>query len=86
MPNDAPLTQDELRQLRDRLDDIDTGIIDLIAERLSVVQAIGDHKLRTGAPRLYAITSVSERLLNAVSAGPKSRGFPDAWRGRCWKH
>jgi len=50
MPNDAPLTQDELRQLRDRLDDIDTGIIDLIAERLSVVQAIGDHKLRTGAP------------------------------------
>ena len=50
MPSDAPLTPHELKQLRDRLDDIDSGIIDLIAERLSVVKSIGDHKLKTGAP------------------------------------
>ena len=47
---DKPLTPDELSELRDRLDEIDTGIIDLIAERLAVVKLIGDHKLRTGAP------------------------------------
>jgi chorismate mutase/prephenate dehydrogenase len=50
MPPDTPLTPDELLELRDRLDEIDSGIIDLIAERLQVVTAIGDHKLRTGAP------------------------------------
>ena len=50
MPTDAPLTADELLELRQRLDAIDSGIIDLIAERLNVVNAIGDHKLRTGAP------------------------------------
>ena len=50
MPTDAPLTPRELKQLRDRLDEIDTGIIDLIAERLTVVKSIGDHKLKTGAP------------------------------------
>jgi chorismate mutase/prephenate dehydrogenase len=47
---DAPLTADELLELRQRLDDIDSGIIDLVAERLAVVNSIGDHKLRTGAP------------------------------------
>ena len=47
MPTDAPLTPRELKQLRDRLDEIDTGIIDLIAERLTVVKSIGDHKLKT---------------------------------------
>jgi len=44
------LTADELSELRDRLDEIDTAIIDLIAERLAVVKSVGDHKLRTGAP------------------------------------
>lgn len=45
-----PLTADELLELRNRLDEIDSGIIDLIAERQAVVTAIGDHKMRTGAP------------------------------------
>jgi chorismate mutase/prephenate dehydrogenase len=55
MPPKPPLTADELLELRQRLDEIDSGIIDLIAERQSVVTAIGDHKLRTGAPlRHYA--------------------------------
>ena len=50
MASTPPLTPDELLQLRDRLDEIDSGIIDLIAERQAVVTAIGDHKLKTGAP------------------------------------
>jgi chorismate mutase/prephenate dehydrogenase len=55
MPEQPPLTADELLELRNRLDDIDSGIIDLIAERQVVVTAIGEHKLKTGAPlRHYA--------------------------------
>ena len=55
MSDKAPLTASELLELRNRLDEIDTGIIDLIAERQAVVTAIGDHKLKTGAPlRHYA--------------------------------
>jgi chorismate mutase/prephenate dehydrogenase len=50
MSNDKSLTADELLQLRERLDQIDDGIIDLIAERQSVVTTIGEHKLATGAP------------------------------------
>jgi chorismate mutase/prephenate dehydrogenase len=49
------LTPVELLELRERLDAIDTGIIDLIAERQEVVTTIGEHKLKTGAPlRHYA--------------------------------
>jgi chorismate mutase/prephenate dehydrogenase len=55
MASDRDLTPDELLQLRERLDDIDDGIIDLIAERQSIVTIIGEHKLKTGAPlRHYA--------------------------------
>jgi chorismate mutase/prephenate dehydrogenase len=55
MPPNAPLTDEELLQLRQRLDEIDTGIIDLIAERQAVVTTVGEHKLKTGAPlRHYA--------------------------------
>ena len=44
------LTADELLKLRQRLDEIDTGIVDLIAERQAVVTTIGEHKLKTGSP------------------------------------
>ena len=55
MKPDLPLTTDELLELRQRLDEIDSGIIDLIAERQDVVTTIGEHKLKTGAPlRHYA--------------------------------
>jgi chorismate mutase/prephenate dehydrogenase len=55
MPAKTPLTADELLSLRNRLDEIDSGIIDLIAERQEVVTIIGEHKLKTGAPlRHYA--------------------------------
>jgi chorismate mutase/prephenate dehydrogenase len=55
MPPTPPLTDEELLALRQRLDEIDTGIIDLIAERQAVVTTVGEHKLKTGAPlRHYA--------------------------------
>jgi chorismate mutase/prephenate dehydrogenase len=50
MSNNAPLTAGELLALRERLDEIDTGIVDLIAERQAVVTTIADHKLKTGLP------------------------------------
>ncbi len=50
MSNKLPLTPTELLELRNRLDEIDSGIVDLIAERQAVVTTIGDHKLKTGLP------------------------------------
>jgi len=55
MAKDRVLTADELLALRERLDEIDDGIVDLIAERQNIVTTIGQHKLKTGAPlRHYA--------------------------------
>ena len=55
MTSERTLTPDELLELRKRLDAIDDGIIDLIAERQSIVTVIGEHKLKTGVPlRHYA--------------------------------
>ncbi len=42
--------QSELAELRRRLDAIDDAIIDLAAERQSIVSAISEHKLRAAAP------------------------------------
>ena len=50
MSNNQPLTPTELLELRNRLDDIDSGIVDLIAERQAVVTTIAEHKLKTGLP------------------------------------
>ena len=50
MSNKPTLTPKELLELRNRLDDIDSNIVDLIAERQSVVETIGEHKLKTGLP------------------------------------
>lgn len=50
MSNKAPLTPGELLELRQRLDQIDSAIVDLVAERQAVVTTIGEHKLRTGLP------------------------------------
>ena len=50
MSNNSPLTAGELLELRQRLDEIDSGIVDLIAERQAVVTTIGEHKLKTGLP------------------------------------
>jgi len=50
MSSDSPLSANELLELRQRLDEIDSGIVDLIAERQEVVTIIGEHKLKTGLP------------------------------------
>jgi chorismate mutase/prephenate dehydrogenase len=50
MAADRTLTPDELLELRERLDAVDDGIIDLIAERQAIVTTIGEHKLQTGVP------------------------------------
>ena len=50
MSNNSPLTAGELLELRQRLDEIDSGIVDLIAERQAVVTTIGEHKLKKGLP------------------------------------
>jgi chorismate mutase/prephenate dehydrogenase len=50
MSGKGPLTASELLELRQRLDEIDAGIVDLVAERQAVVTTIGEHKLRTGSP------------------------------------
>jgi chorismate mutase/prephenate dehydrogenase len=49
MPQKPP-NQSDLAELRQRLDAIDDGIIDLAAERQAIVKAISEHKLRTSAP------------------------------------
>jgi chorismate mutase/prephenate dehydrogenase len=48
MAPEQTLTPDELSRLRQRLDEIDDGIIDLIAERQDIVSTIGEHKMKTG--------------------------------------
>ena len=50
MSNNPLLTAGELLELRQRLDEIDTGIVDLIAERQAVVTTIAEHKLKTNLP------------------------------------
>jgi chorismate mutase/prephenate dehydrogenase len=50
MSSDSVLTPSDLLELRQRLDEIDTGIIDLITERQSVVSTIAEHKLKKGLP------------------------------------
>jgi len=48
--SNKPLTPGQLLELRNRLDEIDSGIVDLIAERQAVVTTIAEHKLKTGLP------------------------------------
>jgi len=50
MSSESQLTASELLKLRQRLDEIDTGIVDLIAERQAVVTVIAEHKLKVGSP------------------------------------
>jgi len=73
MTSPGTLSASELLEFRQRLDAIDDGIIDLIAERQAVVTTIGEHKLQTGAPlRHYA------RELEVIERGmarAKSRGL-----------
>lgn len=73
MSSEGFLTPSELLELRQRLDEIDDGIIDLMAERQAVVTTIGEHKLQTGAPLRHY-----ERELEVINRGmarAESRGL-----------
>lgn len=68
------LTEAQLLELRQRLDEIDTGIIDLIAERQAVVTTIAEHKLKTGIPLRHY-----QREREVIERGverAESRGLP----------
>jgi chorismate mutase/prephenate dehydrogenase len=76
MPPDRTLTPDELLELRQRLDAIDDGIIDLIAERQAIVTTIGEHKMKSGAPlRHYARERevIDRGVMRAESLGMSGR-------------
>ena len=73
MSSDAPLTASELLELRQRLDEIDTGIIDLIAERQAVVTTIAEHKLKTGLPLRHY--EREREVIERGMARAKSRGL-----------
>ena len=73
MSVDAPLTATELSELRQRLDEIDTGIVDLIAERQEVVTIIGEHKLKTGLPLRHF--EREREVIDRGMARAKSRGL-----------
>ena len=76
MSSDSPLTATELLELRQRLDKIDTGIVDLIAERQAVVTTIADHKLKTGLPLRHY--EREREVIERGMARAESQGLPAA--------
>ena len=76
MSNDTPLTATELLKLRQRLDKIDTGIVDLIAERQVVVTTIADHKLKAGLPLRHY--EREREVIERGMARAESQGLPAA--------
>ena len=76
MSSDSPLTAAELLELRQRLDKIDTGIVDLIAERQTVVTTIADHKLKTGLPLRHY--EREREVIERGMARAESQGLPAA--------
>jgi chorismate mutase len=49
---EAPLAADEIRALRDRIDEIDQAIIDLWQERAGISQTVGRTRMASGGTRL----------------------------------
>jgi len=74
MSSDSTLTAAELLELRERLDQIDTGIIDLIAERQAVVTTIAAHKLKTGLPLRHY--EREREVIDRGVARAESHGLP----------
>ncbi|GMR15660.1 MAG: bifunctional chorismate mutase/prephenate dehydrogenase [Gammaproteobacteria bacterium] len=74
MSSDSILSVAELLELRRRLDAIDTGIIDLIAERQAVVTTIAEHKLKTGLPLRHY--EREREVIDRGVARAESRGLP----------
>ncbi len=76
MSSDLPLTPTELLELRQRLDKIDTGIVDLIAERQAVVTTIAKHKLKIGLPLRHY--EREREVIERGMARAQARGLPAA--------
>ncbi len=76
MSSDLPLTAGELLELRQRLDKIDSGIVDLIAERQAVVTTIASHKLKTGLPLRHY--EREREVIERGMARAQARGLPAA--------
>jgi chorismate mutase/prephenate dehydrogenase len=74
MSSDSTLTAAELLELRERLDQIDTGIVDLIAERQAVVTTIAAHKLKTGLPLRHY--EREREVIDRGVARAESHGLP----------
>jgi chorismate mutase/prephenate dehydratase len=62
----------DLQSLRDQLDDIDRGLVDLIARRLDTVAAVGAAKAHTGTP--VRDVPRERAVLEAVEAAARQRG------------
>jgi len=74
MSSKSPLTPAELLEMRHRLDEIDTNIVDLIAERQAVVTAIGEHKLKMGLPLRHY--EREREVIDRGVARAESHGLP----------
>ncbi len=83
MTSERTLTADELLELRNRLDDIDDGIVDLIAERQAVVNTIGEHKLKTGAPLRHFARE--REVIERGRSRAESRGVSGRLTGEIFK-
>jgi len=71
-PSAPPRSGPDLSQLRDRLDDVDAGIVRLIAERFEVVTSIGEAKEANHGPIRDA--DRERRVLDAVERVGREHG------------
>jgi chorismate mutase len=63
-----PLAADEIRGMRERIDEIDQAIIDLWLERARLSQAVGKTRMASGGTRLVLSREreIVERFRNAL--------------------
>ena len=74
----------ELAQLRVEIERIDAELLDLLAERVRIGEAIGEAKRQAGLPVLDP--SREAAVIRATAEGAKARGLPvDAVREIWWR-
>jgi chorismate mutase len=59
----------QLRELRDAIDQIDRGIVELLAKRLCLVMSVGDYK-RANALPIYDAERERDLLARVANAAP----------------
>jgi len=67
---DQPLAADEIRAMRERIDEIDQAIIDLWLERARLSQQVGKTRMASGGTRLVLSREreIVERFRSALGA------------------